>query len=315
MTDVFAAAHGRWPELHRALGVPAALLTGKQGPCPKCEGKTRFRFTDHEGKGGFFCNQCGPGDGFDLLKIVHGWDMAVATAEVRRHIGRSADLRNGPTTVARRPPDRSARSLLWADAVALDRVEAVRLWWMARVGFVPSCPDLRATTRLHHAPTATAYPGMIARVVSPCGSRAVQLHRTYLTQGGEKAPVEQARLLMPKIVDGEMDGGAVRLAGYGDALGIAEGIETAVAATALTGIPCWAALTANGLTKWQPPVGVVVTIFADNDSHKRFTGLKAAADLAHRLTGERVKVADVLIPPTKGDDWNDVLLRDRRMAA
>lgn len=314
MSDVFADAVGRWPEIHRALGVPATLLTGKQGPCPKCEGRTRFRFTDHEDRGGFFCNQCGHGDGFDLLRIVRGWDIRRAAEEVRRHLS-GAPAPSQKSTPAPRG-DRRERGAIWTSAKPLGDVLAARRWWTSRVGFVPSCPDLRASDRLHYGPTATAYPGMVARVVSPCGSRAVQLHRTYLTDLGEKAPVERARMLMPKVEDGEMDGGAVRLASHsGGALGIAEGIETAVAATALTGVPCWAALTATGMTKWEPPAGVVVTIFADNDSHKRFTGLKAAADLAHRLSGQGVTVADVLIPPRKGEDWNDVLIRERRLAA
>lgn len=313
MTDVFLSAVGRWPSIHQALGVPSALLSGKQGPCPKCDGKTRFRFTDHDGKGGFYCNQCGPGDGFDLLQIVHGWTMREATDRVRAIIGVAPEIvRAQPRAQSRKKNERES---VWSEAGSLASVPAVRAWWIARAGFVPSTPSLRASPRLIYPTNAESYPGMVARVVSPTGDRAVQLHRTFLTPAGTKAEVDQPRLLMPKLNDGEMDGAAVRLADFSDRLGIAEGIETAIAATLLFGIPCWAALTAVGLTKWAPPPGVEVTIFADNDAHKRFTGIKAAADLAHRLTGEKVRVAGIQIPPKPGDDWNDVLLSERRRAA
>jgi putative DNA primase/helicase len=99
----------------------------------------------------------------------------------------------------------------------------------------------------------------------------------------------------------------VRLAEHGATLGIAEGIETALSATALFGIPCWSAINANGLAKWSPPTGVEeVVIFGDNDP--KFGGQAAAFSLAHRLAcrGPAIRVE---IPPTVGDDWNDVLMK------
>lgn len=61
-------------------------------------------------------------------------------------------------------------------------------------------------------------------------------------------------------------GGAVRLARHERALGIAESVETALAATALFGVPCWSVLNAGRLEGWEPPEGVTeVVIFGDND--------------------------------------------------
>ncbi|MDO4879526.1 MAG: primase-helicase zinc-binding domain-containing protein, partial [Neisseria sp.] len=49
LSDIRAAAYGRWPEIHAALGIPAKLLnTRKHQPCPHCGGKDRFRYTDHK---------------------------------------------------------------------------------------------------------------------------------------------------------------------------------------------------------------------------------------------------------------------------
>ena len=65
---------------------------------------------------------------------------------------------------------------------------------------------------------------------------------------------------------GPVAGGSVRLFPIGDDghLGIAEGIETALAAQAIFGVPTWAALSADGLARWQWPDDIKrVTIFAD----------------------------------------------------
>ena len=96
-------------------------------------------------------------------------------------------------------------------------------------------------------------------------------------------------------------GSAIRLAAPDKVLGIAEGIETALAATKLTGIPCWAAVCAHGLEHWEPPDGVAVTIFGDNDTN--FVGQVAAYGLAKRLVRRLISV-NVRIPPNHGD-WCD----------
>ena len=62
-------------------------------------------------------------------------------------------------------------------------------------------------------------------------------------------------------------GGAIRLFQPVDGvLGIAEGIETALAAHCLTGLPVWATCTADALARVVIPQAVQkVVIFADND--------------------------------------------------
>lgn len=43
VSDVAAAAIGRWPDLLTAVGIDTPF-NGKHGPCPACGGKDRFRF-------------------------------------------------------------------------------------------------------------------------------------------------------------------------------------------------------------------------------------------------------------------------------
>jgi len=142
---------------------------------------------------------------------------------------------------------------------------------------------------------------MLAVVTTPDG-RPFTLHRTYLTPDGRKADVQKARLFMPGHFP---DGGAIRLSQHGEVLGIAEGIETAFAASALFGVPCWAAGCDGALAAWLPPNDVAqIIIFADNDQN--FAGQAAAYKLAHRLAVKE-RVVRVELPPVTGQDWNDQL--------
>ena len=103
---------------------------------------------------------------------------------------------------------------------------------------------------------------------------------------------------------GDLNGFAVRLGGVQERLGIAEGIETAICAGKLFGVPCWAALSANGMKTWEPPPEVrCVLICGDNDAS--YTGQEAAYALAHRLTRQGISV-EVHLPQLVGTDFADV---------
>ena len=55
LSDIRAAALGRWPQIHAALGIPAHLLDKrKHQPCPGCGGQDRYRYTDHQESGAGF---------------------------------------------------------------------------------------------------------------------------------------------------------------------------------------------------------------------------------------------------------------------
>jgi len=68
--ETTSAAADRWPMVLSQLGIDVPRSPRQHAPCPACGGKDRFRFDD-KGRGSFFCNQCGAGDGLDLIQKVN----------------------------------------------------------------------------------------------------------------------------------------------------------------------------------------------------------------------------------------------------
>lgn len=149
-----------------------------------------------------------------------------------------------------------------------------------------------------------AWPAMVAAMVNPAGE-LVALHRTWITTDGRKAAVPGPVKKLTSA-SGTVAGGCVPLYAMKDGvLGIAEGIETAMAARQASGLPTVAAYSAGALAAWQWPRGLRrLVIFADNDP----AGAEAADKLRARALGARISV-DVLAPSEAGLDWCDVWAR------
>ncbi len=295
-------ARDRWLGILPALGIDARILNGKHHPCPICGGKDRFRYDSLEGRGTWICSHCGAGDGMKLVMLKHGLDFKGAVALVEPVLGTAPVT----TTKAKRSVEdnRAAMNRLWASSGPVQAGDPVDLYLRARTGLSAVSECLRTARRVRYeAELPTYHPAMIAMVTGPDGQPAT-LHRTYLTAEGRKAEVESPRRLMPGTIP---KGSAVRLTPPAEVLGIAEGIETALSASSLFGVPCWSALNATMLQEWVPPPEVrEVIVFGDHDL--KFAGQAAAFRLAHRLAvhDRRVKVE---IPGQVGTDWNDVLKR------
>ncbi|TBL63884.1 TOPRIM and DUF927 domain-containing protein [Hafnia paralvei] len=75
--EVIAAATNRWPEILDFIGVSVPASPRTHSACPACGGKDRFRFDDN-GRGSHICNQCGAGDGLDLIAKVRCCDITTA---------------------------------------------------------------------------------------------------------------------------------------------------------------------------------------------------------------------------------------------
>ncbi len=300
-------AQGRWSSILPALGIGESYLTGKHGPCPLCGGKDRWRWDTLEGRGTWICSHCGAGDGIALVMQKYRWEFREAAKQIETVIG-SAPA-DAPKRERSDRDKRDAMNRLWRISKAVETNDPAGRFLIRRVGLTsfPSC--LRTADNVRYQSDCPSFhPAMIAMVTGPDGAPSI-LHRTYLTVDGRKAPVIEPRRLMPGTL---AKGAAIRLAPAADALGIAEGIETALSASVLFGVPCWAAVSAGMLAAWQPPAEAKrIIIFGDNDAN--YVGQAAAYGLAGRL-GSDDHVVEVQIPANVGADWNDVHQLQRNLA-
>lgn len=274
-------ATGRWFGLLSSLGVSPKYLGGRHCPCPACGGKDRFRWDNRDGRGTFICSQCGAGDGFSLLMKVRGWDFSTAKSEVGKIVDGISK-----TEPRRELSDERIRQMkrdLYRASVPVAANDKVDLYLRARGIALGAFP---AALR-----TVTDDDVMLA-MVHDVNSEPASMHRTWLGTRQRKAMPGP----LPK-------GGAIRLSPPAETLGIAEGIETALAAGLLHDCPCWSAINSTMLEQWEPPSQTrAVIVFGDCDP--KFGGQKSAYALAHRLAVRGLRV-DVRIP--EAGDWNDVL--------
>lgn len=295
-------ARGRWTGLLTHFGIERHHLTGKHTACPVCGGRDRFRFDDKGGRGTFFCSKCGSGDGFALLGMVKGWAFREAAIEVERIAGNFQQGRSAQRERSAADKIKACRRI-WKESLLVTAGDAVHSYLQHRTGVVQAPVSIRHHPSLiyrHDDGTITRHPAMIAKVQDADG-HGCAIHQTYLSTSGTKADVR-----CPKKIAGCLPpGAAVRLSAPGGSIGIAEGIETALSASAHFGIPVWSAISANGLERWTPPDEIErVVIFGDNDLSG--TGQAAAWNLAKRLIAAGIQ-AEVRIPKLPGQDWNDTL--------
>ncbi|MGI4877608.1 MAG: DUF7146 domain-containing protein [Janthinobacterium lividum] len=144
---------------------------------------------------------------------------------------------------------------------------------------------------------ATFHPAMIAAVRDDTGLVAV--HRTFL----DSATARQAGFDNPKRLLAVPETGAVRIGAATRVLGIAEGIETALAASKIHSIPVWAVLGNERFGMISIPSHVErLVILGDNDA-----GGRRAADLAEAGQARDGLSIEAVWPPAEHNDWADVL--------
>jgi putative DNA primase/helicase len=335
-------ANGHWREILIAAGVPAKHLVNIHTVCPLCGStdnkgtpKRWFRFDDKDGRGTYICNACGAGDGFQFLMQHLGTSSFHEAARyVEGYFDGNSVAHEAPVKVVdeaeqarqreavKREREKVARDLqrAWNEARPISPDDPVgrylavtrRLPLSGLAGALRFHPGLRYYEEVENPDGTTRYvkrgihPVMLGKASEP-GGKPVGLHRSYLTAEGKKAPYEKVKKLMKSL---GMHGAAIRLyEPKGATLGVAEGIESAIAAHALTGLPVWATISSTIMESFEPPSGITtVVIFADNDapdSRGKRAGQHAAQVLKERLEARGIKVK-VILPVAVGTDFHDV---------
>lgn len=242
-----------------------------------------------------------------LLHCFAGCTNEAVIAALARHGVRPRELFDGS---GERLPERSQETAdrnacrLWREAAALKDSTAEA--YLTTRGLTQPSTDLRFHPETPLGPRGAVrfLPAMLAAVRTDLGVIAV--HRTFL----DTSSARLAGFDRPKRALGSLQRGAVRLAmPRGGRLGLAEGIETALSAMQLFGVPCWAALGNERFGLVTIPESVrELYLFIDND---------AGGDLAEARAREAYARDDRRIaamrPVHLDEDWNDVLMR-RAMA-
>lgn len=324
-------ALGNWRGLLEAAGLDKTWLKTTGVPCPFCGGRDRYSFTDKYGSGNYFCRGCGPGDGLKLLQFALG-DVGFMEAiewVIQWSGGSVPDLSGSPR--APRPVFKPSDELTPAE-VERRKARHKKLWdaagrvtkgdpvWRHLERRLPGLEETEVPRVLRFHPALEywekdevqdkwvhigTYPGMVAAIQGPDGV-CCNIHRTFLTEDGEKAPVESAR---KKELSIGVKGGAIRLLPLvGREMSVAEGIETSLQVIRYRGESCWSAVDAGGMEDIFIPDEVdLVRIYQDNDlpdQRGRRRGFDAGEKLAQRVKamGKRaIKYA----PGKAGMDMDD----------
>lgn len=308
VSDVCAAANGQWGAILTGLGV-GLPKRNKHAPCPACGGTDRFRFDDQEGRGTHFCNQCGSGDGLNLLQKVHDCSAVEAARMVAGFLGlpdgeidRETIERNRQRVAERQREERQQEELQRQKTAS--RAEAIlRDTQLGKSGYLQAKGldvDVLVTRTLVRASGINFEPGTLAVPVRDDDGtvRNVQLikdngDRAFLPGKGTKAGFFHA-------IDG--DPGA-------DHVALVEGYATGLSVQLATGWPVVVAFSDSGLaqvieTVAQQHPGRTPVVCADHDEADPRTGKRPGIEAAQKAAA-LVPGAVIALAPDEGTDWDD----------
>ncbi|HBR4567045.1 TPA: DUF927 domain-containing protein [Klebsiella pneumoniae] len=305
--EVTTTAANNWPHVLAGLSIDVPDSSRRHAPCPACGGKDRFRFDDN-GRGSFICNQCGAGDGLDLIKLVNHCDTTEAAQLAADVLGidyRAAETDQKAASQRREQmeADRQQREQERQKQAAEDaeqrRATFARLYGEMRQSATEGESDYLKSKGL----TGFNYPilpdgSLLLALVD--GSGAVNAAQTITPQG-------EKRLLTGSAKRGAYH--AVNAPETPQSVLIAEGLATALSvhlmrpdALAVAAIDAGNLLPVAEVMRRKHPKAQII-IAADNDHHQNGeanTGRKAAEKAALSVAGW------VTLPPTDYKaDWND----------
>lgn len=289
VTATVSHALGHWPSILPALGIQ--VLKNRHQPCPVCGGSDRFRFDDREGRGTWYCNQCGAGDGLKLVEKVFGVSPSDAAAKVAAVTGCLPPADPAVTAAAGAETDAARKN---AAALAQTLMAKTRPGtgnaYLTRKGFPGR--ECRMLTGTHRAGGVSWRAGDLVVPLYDDSGELVNLQ--LISADGRKRTLK----------GGQVRGTCHTLEGQNQAgkrLWIAEGYATALTVHHLTGETVMVALSSVNLLSLaslarQKHPACQIVLAADRDLSG--DGQKKAAAAADACEGV------VALPPVFGD-WND----------
>ncbi|EDN1615589.1 DNA primase, partial [Salmonella enterica subsp. enterica serovar Infantis] len=293
VTETVKQACGHWSRILPALGVK--VIKNRHQACPVCGGSDRFRFDDKEGRGTWFCNQCGAGDGLKLVEKVFGVSASEAAGKVDAVTGNlpPVALEVIAAAEAETEADRKAAAALAVKLMEKTRPASGNAY-LTRKGFPGhECVML---TAIHKTGGVTFRAG---DMVVPLYDNAGALVNVQLINSDG---------LKRTLKGGAVKGACHTIEGKkqaGKRLWVAEGYATALTVHHLTGETVMVALSSVNLLSLaslarQKHPACQIVLAADRDLNGN--GQSKAAAAADACEGI------VALPPVFGD-WNDAFMQ------
>jgi len=288
-------ACGNWPFILPALGINVPE-NNKHGTCPKCGGKDRFRFDDKDGRGTWFCNQCGNGDGLDLLCLISGKNKSAAAAEIEKLLAGKVATAPAPAKKNASDAQKRAQLIKTYQALSAQSSQGESLY-------------LKGKGLIGHQYPLTAHPVSLAGMTFPEGSLLLPLVTLDNQTTGAQliSPTGDKCLLSGSKMSGAFLAVTPVPDDYPERVIITEGFATAITVSGLSEGWCIDAVSANNLLnvakavreKW-PDTRLVIA--GDNDfaDGKDNPGREKAFQAAQAVNGW------VTIPSGQFKaDWDD----------
>ncbi|HCM9278930.1 MULTISPECIES: primase-helicase zinc-binding domain-containing protein [Enterobacter] len=294
VTETVKQACGHWPRILPALGVK--VMKNRHQACPVCGGSDRFRFDDREGRGTWYCNQCGAGDGLKLVEKVFGMNASEAAGKVNAVTGNLPPV--APEVIAaaeaETEADRKAAAALAAKLMEKTQPASGNAY-LTRKGFPAlECPVLSAT---HKTGGVTFRAGDV--VVPLYDDTGALVNLQLINSDGLKRTLKGGQVKGAcHVIEGKKQAGK--------RLWIAEGYATALTVHHLTGETVMVALSSVNLLSLaslvrQKHPACQIVLAADRDLNG--DGQNKAAAAADACEGI------VALPPVFGD-WNDAFVQN-----
>ncbi|MFY2737951.1 primase-helicase zinc-binding domain-containing protein [Pseudocitrobacter faecalis] len=293
VTETVKQACGHWPRILPALGVK--VMKNRHLACPVCGGSDRFRFDDKEGRGTWFCNQCGAGDGLKLVEKVFGVSASEAAGKVNAVTGNLSPV--SPEMIAATEAGTEADHKA-AAALAVKLMEKARPTtgngYLTHKGF-PALECLTLTVT-HKTGGVTYRAGDV--IIPLYDDTGALVNLQLINADGLKRTLKGGQVKGAcHIIEGKKQAGK--------RLWIAEGYATALTVHHLTGETVMVALSSVNLLSLaslarQKHPACQIVLAADRDlSGDGQTKAAAAAEASEGI---------VALPPVFGD-WNDAFMQ------